>query len=57
MRERNTGTRFPSLRYPVATWPYVVDRWGMVTRINKAEEAITRRLVSLPKLAEVRHAG
>ena len=54
MKDRKTGTRFPSPTYPIATPAYSVDRWGIVHRINKAENAVARRLAAVPKFSEVR---
>ncbi len=54
MKDRKTGTRFPSPTYPTANPPYVVDRWGVVLRISKAENAIARRIVTPAKFQEVR---
>lgn len=57
MKDRKTGTRFPSPPYPTATPAYSIDRWGIVHRISKAEGAVARRLAALPKFNEVRHAS
>lgn len=57
MRDYKTGARFPSPDYPTANPSYVVDRWGVVLRVSKAESAIARRIVTPAKFQEVRHAS
>ncbi len=54
MKDRKTGTRFPSPNYPINAPSYSVDRWGIVQRISKAENAVVRRLAAIPKFSEVR---